>query len=41
MTRFSNGTCYSEGRFLGLYDYELFKNETNITRVSASEEYYE
>ena len=36
----NNGTCYSEGEFVGLYNYTLFHNKTSISRVSPSEEYY-
>ena len=39
-TQHVNGTCYSDGEFQGLWNYTLFKNKTNITRVSPSEEYY-
>ncbi len=42
LTRHANGTCYarSTGEFQGLWNYTLFNNKTNISRISASEEYY-
>ena len=39
-TKHPNGTCYVGDQFEGLWNYTVFNNKTNITRVSASEEYY-
>ncbi len=37
---YNNGTCYLDGKQLGIWNYTVFKDITNQSRISASEEYY-
>ncbi len=38
--RYENGTCFENGTFVGLWDYNTFHNATGIKRQMASEEYF-
>ena len=39
-TKNPNGTCYSEGQLIGVWNDTVFENKTGISRVSPAEEYW-
>ncbi|KAL4227005.1 sodium neurotransmitter symporter (SNF) [Mactra antiquata] len=40
-TRYSNGTCYNDASFTGLWNYSLYQNITGRQRVAPTKEYWE
>ena len=39
--RHDNGTCYNDGNFTGVWNYTMFKEVTNRTRIAPTREYWE
>lgn len=38
--KYPNGTCYSDGQLVGVWNDTVFENKTGISRVSPAEEYW-